>query len=100
MRHLRYDASNFDFGNNKLSARKWGDLGFAGFRAHYALNAQAYKDELIVFLGASYFRALGAGQIYGLSARGLAIDTVGGQQEEFPRFAEFWIERPAADARV
>ena len=45
----------------------------------------------MVFLGASYFRALGAGQHYGLSARGLAIDTVGGQGEEFPRFAEFWI---------
>lgn len=100
VRHLRYDASDFDFGKNKLSARKWGDLGFAGFRAHYALNAQGYMDELIVFLGASYFRALGAGQIYGLSARGLAIDTIGGQQEEFPRFAEFWIERPTADARV
>lgn len=100
VRHLRYDAAAFDFGNNKLSPAKWGDLGFAGFRAHYALNAKTHKDELVVFLGASYFRALGAGQIYGLSARGLAIDTVGGQQEEFPRFSEFWIERPAADARV
>jgi glucans biosynthesis protein len=51
-----------------------------------------------VFLGASYFRALGAGQQYGLSARGLAIDTVGGQGEEFPRFKAFWIERPAPGA--
>ena len=51
-----------------------------------------------MFLGASYFRALGAGQRYGLSARGLAIDTVGGQGEEFPRFTEFWIVKPAADA--
>ena len=51
-----------------------------------------------MFLGASYFRALGAGQRYGLSARGLAIDTVGGQGEEFPRFTEFWVVKPAADA--
>ena len=51
-----------------------------------------------MFLGASYFRALGAGQRYGLSARGLAIDTVGGQGEEFPGFTEFWIVKPAADA--
>lgn len=100
VRHLRYDASAFDFGKNKLSTGAWGDLGFAGFRAHYPLNAKTYKDELVVFLGASYFRALGAGTVYGLSARGLAIDTVGGQQEEFPRFVEFWIERPTADARV
>ena len=100
VRHLRYQASDFDFGKNKLSADRWGDLGFAGFRAHYPLNAKAYKDEVIVFLGASYFRALGAGQLYGLSARGLAIDTVGGQKEEFPRFSEFWIERPSTDARA
>ena len=37
---------------------------------------------------------------YGLSARGLAIDTVGGQGEEFPHFIEFWIVKPAADART
>ena len=53
-----------------------------------------------MFLGASYFRALGAGQRYGLSARGLAIDTVGGQGEEFPRFTEFWFVKPAADAKT
>ncbi|HEY0687347.1 MAG TPA: glucan biosynthesis protein G [Steroidobacter sp.] len=100
VRHLRYDPTAFHFGNNKLSVEKWGDLGFAGFRAHYPLNAKTYKDELIVFLGASYFRALGAGQLYGLSARGLAIDTVGGQREEFPRFSEFWIVRPSTDAQA
>jgi glucans biosynthesis protein len=97
-RHIRYSSADFDYGQNKLSPSKWGDLGFAGFRAHYSLNDAAYKDELVVFLGASYFRALGKGQRYGLSARGLAIDTVGGNGEEFPRFSEFWIERPAADA--
>ena len=75
-------------------------MGFAGFRAHYPLNNREYKDELVVFLGASYFRALGAGQRYGLSARGLAIDTVGGQGEEFPRFTEFWIVKPAANANT
>ncbi len=63
---------------------------------HYHLNGPEYKDELIVFLGASYFRALAAGTRYGLSARGLAVDTVGGQGEEFPYFPEFWIVKPAA----
>lgn len=98
VRHLPYTSAEFDYGKNKLSPRSWGDLGFAGFRAHYPLNNGAYKDELVVFLGASYFRALGAGQRYGLSARGLAIDTVGGRGEEFPRFSEFWIVKPAGDA--
>lgn len=97
-RHVPYRASDFDFGKNKLSPQSWGDLGFGGFRAHYALTGSGYKDELVVFLGASYFRALGAGQRYGLSARGLAIDTVGGEGEEFPAFTRFWAVKPAPDA--
>jgi periplasmic glucans biosynthesis protein len=100
VRHIPYRTADFDYGKNKLSPNKWGDLGFAGFRAHYPFNNNGYKDELVVFLGASYFRALGAGQRYGLSARGLAIDTVGGQGEEFPRFSEFWIVKPSANAKA
>jgi periplasmic glucans biosynthesis protein len=100
VRHIAYERAGFDYGKNAVSPEQWGDLGFAGFRVHYPLNTTAYKDELVVFLGASYFRALGAGTQYGLSARGLAIDTVGGSgPEEFPRFSEFWLERPTADAK-
>ena len=95
---IEYDRADFDYGENDLSPEDWGDLGFAGFRAHYPLNSAGYKDELLVFLGASYFRALGVGQRYGLSARGLAIDTVGGTSEEFPRFTEFWIVKPVPEA--
>jgi glucans biosynthesis protein len=98
VQHVRYRASEFDYGKNKLSPQAWGDIGFAGFRAHYPLNNDKYKDETAVFLGASYFRALGAGQRYGLSARGLAVDTVGGSGEEFPRFSEFWLVKPAPGA--
>ncbi|MGE0348264.1 glucan biosynthesis protein G [Hydrogenophaga sp.] len=96
--HLPYRTADFDYGNNRFDTSAWADLGHAGFRLHYPLNGAAYKDELVVFQGASYFRALGAGQGYGLSARGLAIDTVGGNGEEFPRFTEFWLQRPAAGA--
>lgn len=98
-RPLPYRNGDYDFGRNRVQPQAWGDLGHAGFRIHYPLNGSQYKDELVVFLGASYFRALGAGQGYGLSARGLAIDTVGGRGEEFPRFTAFWLQRPAADAR-
>jgi glucans biosynthesis protein len=100
VRHIPYDSADFNYGKNQLSPKTWGDLGFAGFRAHYPLNGTEYKDEVVVFLGASYFRALGAGLHYGLSARGLAIDTVGGQGEEFPRFTEFWIVKPVGSART
>lgn len=68
--------------------------GIAGFRLHYPLNTPDYLDELIVFLGASYFRALGKGNSYGLSARGLAINTAAGEAEEFPRFSRFYLRRP------
>jgi glucans biosynthesis protein len=95
---LSYNPADFNFGKNQLQPQSWGDLAFAGFRAHAPLNSAAYKDELIAFLGASYFRALGAGQRYGLSARGLAVDPAGAAQEEFPRFTEFWLERPAGTA--
>lgn len=96
---LPFKTADYDYGFNRFDTAAWGDLGHAGFRLHYPLNSVAYKDELAVFLGASYFRALGAGQQYGLSARGLAIDTVGGQGEEFPRFTEFWVRRPTATDR-
>jgi glucans biosynthesis protein len=98
VRHVAYDVNDFDFGKSGIDPSKLGDIGFAGFRIHYPLNTTAYKDEVIVFLGASYFRALARGARYGLSARALAIDTVGGSGEEFPRFVEFWLEKPAPDA--
>ena len=95
---LAFDPALFDFGRNKLDPKKLKDVGFNGFRVHFAVNKPGYKDEVLVFQGASYFRALGKGQSYGLSARGLAVDTAAAEGEEFPRFVEFWIERPRANA--
>jgi periplasmic glucans biosynthesis protein len=88
----------FDYGKNNIDVSKLRAPGFAGFRVHYALNTPGYKDEVVAFLGASYFRALGKGQVYGISARGLAIDTALGSGEEFPAFTEFWIDRPQPNA--
>jgi glucans biosynthesis protein len=87
-----YLHSEFDFGGLDL-----GDfpetLGFAGFRMRTPLNRPDVFDELIVFLGASYFRFLGRDQLYGLSARAFAINAgVENEREEFPFFREFWIE--------
>ena len=96
VRELRYNPYDFDFGQNKLDLTKMQGLGLAGFRVHYPINTPKYKDEILLFLGASYFRALGKGQRYGLSARGLAIDTALISGEEFPRFTQFWLVRPKA----
>jgi len=92
-----FSAQMFDYGRTKLDKPLPVNTGFAGFRLHYPLNKPQVFDEAISFLGASYFRFLGRGQHYGLSARGLAINA-GGDPEEFPVFREFWIETPAPDA--
>lgn len=68
--------------------------GVAGIRVNYPLNASDRIDELVSFLGASYFRALGRNNIYGLSARGLVINSWREGAEEFPRFSEFYVEHP------
>lgn len=92
-----YAANLFDYGKVKFEKPLPVNLGFAGFRLHYPLNDPRVLDELISFIGASYFRVLGRGQRYGLSARGLALGS-GTDSEEFPVFREFWVEAPAADA--
>ena len=89
---IRYSPDLFTFGANPRPPDD--DLGFAGFRVHTPLNRPDYFDEVAAFLGASYFRAAGKGQGYGLSARGLAIGTADAAGEEFPVFKTFWIERP------
>jgi periplasmic glucans biosynthesis protein len=98
-REIAFDPDAFDYGKNKIERDELRGLGFAGFRVHFPLNTPTYRDEVLVFLGASYFRALGRGQRYGLSARALAIDTAENSGEEFPRFAEYWIERPRPTAK-
>lgn len=97
-RTIAFDPSLFDYGNNKFDLQRFSEVGFNGLRLHTQLNSPKYKDELVVFQGASYFRALGKGHHYGLSARGLAVDTAEASGEEFPRFVEYWLERPKANA--
>jgi glucans biosynthesis protein len=99
MHDLRFDPDAFDYGKNRIAREDLRGLGFAGFRVHFPVNTPTYKDEVLVFLGASYFRGIGGGQRFGLSARALAIDTAESAGEEFPRFVEFWIERPQPTAK-
>ena len=94
---LSYDSLAFRLGDEALFP--FSNLGYAGFRLHYPLNRKDYLDELVVFLGASYFRGLGAGQKYGLSARGLAVDTGLISGEEFPSFTTFWLQKPKKGAK-
>nr|WP_024890899.1 glucan biosynthesis protein D [Luteimonas huabeiensis] len=91
-REIAYDPAMFDYGASGLDGGALpGDLGFAGFRLHRRSDPQR---DFAAFLGASYFRAVGASGQYGLSARGLAVDTGLPRPEEFPDFTDFWLERP------
>jgi glucans biosynthesis protein len=93
---IAYSPDLFTFGQQHLDGLS-PDLGFAGFRIHAPINLPGLFDEVAVFLGASYFRAVAAGGVYGLSARGLSIGS-GDPVEEFPRFRAFYLERPSPDA--
>jgi glucans biosynthesis protein len=99
-RLIEFSPRLFHYGNDKPGGRVPSDLGFAGFRILYPMNSPDHFDEIVSFLGASYFRALGKDQRYGLSARGLALNTGETEGEEFPTFEEFWIERPAPGAKT
>jgi glucans biosynthesis protein len=93
-----YSNELFDFGHNPVPENQPADLGFGGFRLLYPLHQDNRYDEFAIFLGASYFRAIGQNQVWGLSARGLAINTGLIQSpEEFPIFREFWIVKPDKD---
>lgn len=95
-RRIAYSPAQFRFQRGAPDGLS-PDLGFAGFRIHAPINRNDYFDEVAAFLGASYFRAVAKGMVYGLSARGLAIGA--GANEEFPDFRSFWIERPRPGSR-
>lgn len=101
VRKIPFSTDLFEYEKTAAPLKKkiTSDLGFAGFRLHYPINTATYRDEVIVFLGASYFRAVAQHSNYGLSARGIAINTFAAVPEEFPYFKEFWLVKPAPDAQ-
>lgn len=96
---IKFDPDDFNYGDLKIDPKLLKGLGFAGFKILYPVNSVLKpNDEMASFLGASYFRVIGRGMTYGLSARGLAIDTALPSGEEFPAFRKFWIVKPAKNA--
>lgn len=72
--------------------------GFSGMRVRHPLNTPEIMDEVAVFQGASYFRAIGQAMAYGLSARAVAIGTGGAAPEEFPRFTHLRLHEGTGGA--
>ena len=96
-RELRFSPEQFAY-----DAGRGGDLpddlGYSGLSIAWRGREPGKWDEVAEFQGASYYRLLGTDEVYGSSARGLAIDTATGHGEEFPEFTELWVEKPAPDA--
>jgi glucans biosynthesis protein len=90
-REIAFELRAFDT-TDQFPALPEDGTGFAGFRLLGELEVEDRFQEYAVFQGASYFRAIGQGLAYGLSARGLALNTAGDGPEEFPVFRDFWIE--------
>ncbi len=98
-RLIPFDLAAFERTDKVPDLTSQGALGYSGFRLRTELSEPGKKNEFCVFQGASYFRAIGLGQTYGLSARGLALKTGDPMGEEFPDFTRFWLERPAPGQR-
>ncbi len=96
-REILYSEKLFTMPADSPARELPADLGFAGLRVMDA----GQTDDWLAFLGASYFRTSGPLGQFGLSARGLAIDTAyPGRAEEFPRFTTFWLEPRDATSLV
>ncbi len=98
-RKIAYDPSLYSFGDVPPPAGD-AELEFAGFRALTTLNQPDALTPFALFAGASYFKAIAKDQVFGLSARGLAIGTGEAEGEEFPFFRAHWLETPTEDRMV
>lgn len=97
-REIHFRPELFNYNNAHVDTKQLEgktDLGFAGFRAFK--KPELAKRDIVSFLGASYFRAVDETFQYGLSARGVAVNTFTNGKEEFPDFTAFWFETPKAE---
>jgi periplasmic glucans biosynthesis protein len=94
---IAYDPKLFDWGELKVPSDVKYPSGYAGFRVLAPNDLLGRRFEFLVFMGASYFRSVTTGLGWGLSARGLSINNIGGEPEEFPDFTHFWFTEPKGD---
>ena len=98
-RPLAFHRADFSYPSQTFAQHIPPHLGYAGFKLTYPLVGHHRHNQFLVFAGASYFRAVGRPNRFGLSARGIAIDTAFPPHEQFPVFEKFWIIKPAPEAR-
>lgn len=96
---VEYQKSYFRFEDPELEKRVPPDLGFAGFKLTFPFFEPNVPNQFLVFAGASYFRGVGKHNAWGISARGIAVNTGLPSGEEFPSFVEFWLVHPQPEAK-
>lgn len=96
---LAFDKDNFMFTDSELQKLVPPDLGYAGFKLTFPFNAENVQNQFLVFAGASYLRGVGKENAFGISARGIAVDTGLPSGEQFPAFIEYWLEKPNPKAK-
>ncbi|MGH8278604.1 MAG: glucan biosynthesis protein G [Gammaproteobacteria bacterium] len=95
---LQFSKKDFNLPSGSFAGKLPSQLCAAGFKLTYPLDGSGVQNQFLVFAGASYFRAVGRPNNFGLSARGIAINTAFPPHEEFPAFREFWLEEPKPNA--
>lgn len=97
---VSFNKDLFNFSDNEIKKLMPANLGYAGFKLTYPLQGEGSVNQFLVFAGASYFRGVGSENSFGISARGIAVDTGLSSGEEFPLFTEFWLVRPSPKAKT
>jgi glucans biosynthesis protein len=95
-RQIIYDQADFDMPADSIARQVPPGAGFAGFRIQEPRDGTLdwRTHDWVAFLGAAYFRAIGALHQYGLSARAVALDVAAaGKPEEFPDFTQVYFDR-------
>ncbi|MCM2372412.1 glucan biosynthesis protein [Aporhodopirellula aestuarii] len=92
---VKYHPSQFNFGGVAADLRIPPSVGYAGLKIAGRFQRGGDPQELLTFLGSSYFRSRSSDTVYGTSARGLAVNIGMNQDEEFPDFRAFWVQEPA-----
>jgi glucans biosynthesis protein len=99
VRTVPYSTALFDFDAPLTPPPPDSQSGFSGVRVLAPLNQPNAKSAFLIFQGASYFRAISAGQALGTWARGIGINTAQASGEEFPFYRAIWIKKPAPEER-
>ncbi|MBK8092304.1 MAG: glucan biosynthesis protein G [Verrucomicrobiaceae bacterium] len=97
---LAFDPSLFDYFGLQVPAGAVPPAGYSGFKLIHISPDGKSRPEVLAFQGASYFRAVTDQLGWGISARGIAVNTIGGDAEEFPDFTHFWFAKPEAGTKA